>query len=370
MIGERGLLAAIAAVTIGVIVYVIAHRDEPAPTPAPPPPITRVAPAPAPAAAPAPAPTPASPTVPTESIPCAVMVDGHDTLELVADGGSAVVCWPNGACADDRLEPTSRPTKTAPDAARIDGDRICTGTRCDALGPRLRAAANGGAVSSTIDHAIVVVGTQLWNRTADRRMPQPRPASRPGSDGDVQRIEILGTRVLVVRMWDPGIIPPDGWWPSRGTIVDASGAVTAHVYVAHEQTEPAVVDLGGDRFIVTDGSGGFALVVQGTPTWFGDLAAWDASPASGDRGGDRAVPWGQHVPVAMVALDGEPASPTTTFDGAPNGRSQSSHVAYKWCDWAACHVGRIDINIHTDVRGRETQSLYRASDHELPACRH
>jgi hypothetical protein len=302
------------------------------------------------------------------------MIDGRDTLELVADGDGADVCWPNGTCVDDHLGTTTRPTpKPAVAQAHLDGDRICTGTRCDTLGTHLRAAARVGTIAATVDHGIVVVETggdvQLWNRAADRRIPLPRPASAPGTDGPVTSAEILGTRVLVVRAWDPNIIPPDGWWPSRATIVDSSGAVTSHVFV--EPDEPgAVTDLGGDRFIVVNGSGGFTLVVHGTPTWFGDLAAWDASPGGDTHGGDHAVWWGQHVPVSVVALDGEAPADTSTIDGTPNGKVETARIGYKWCDDAGCHVGRIDINIHTDRRGRETQSLYRSRDRELPACKH
>jgi hypothetical protein len=173
--------------------------------------------------------------------------------------------------------------------------------------------------------------------------------------------------VLVVREWDPNITPPDGSWPLRGAIVDASGDVTSHVFIASDATL-AITDLGGDRFIITDGSGGFALVVNGAPTWYGDLAAWDASAAGREPGGDRAVWWGQHVPVAFVALDRDPPVDSNQIDGTPDGTVELAHAAYKWCDYAACHVGRIDISIHTDRRGRETQSLTRASDHELPAC--
>ena len=374
MVGERALLASIAAVTLVAVVFIIESRDrDPAP-----PPVEPECPAPAApvvkATPKAPAPTPSAPSVPTEPVPCAVMVDGHDTLELVADGESADVCWQNGACVDDHLGATTRPTpKPAVERAHLDGGRICTGTRCDTLGTHLRAAVRAGTIMATVDHGIVVVETgevELWNRAADRRIPLPRPGSAPGTDGAVGGVEILGTRVLLVRAWDPNIIPPDGWWPSRGTIVDASGAVTGRVFVDPDPPESVVTDLGGDRFIVVNGSGGFTLIAHGTPTWFGDLAAWDASPAGEARGSDRAVWWGQHVPVTAVALDGEAPADTSTIDGTPNGKVEIARVAYKWCDYAACHVGRFDVDIHTDRRGHESQSLYRSSDHELPACTH
>lgn len=329
------------------------------------------------------------PTVPTTEVPCISFTYGEpsytDDTELLTDGSEPVLCWHNGACRDESgvtSRPAARPTTT--EATQVEADRVCTGTQCDALGTRVRAALKGVDPSdrhATTDHALIVIGSadkaQIWTRTNDQRLALPKPHRGSwDTEGDVIAVEILGKHVLVSRYWSPTEPPPPPWAPARGTLLDAHGRVTGKIATAASHRAPgtSIVDLGDDQFVVFNGAGGFSLVVDGKPTWFGDLSEWRGVSAAGARGGDPALATieGQEVPIQAVALDAEPEYEQTTLDGSPAGKASIKTLGYKWCNLGSndgCHVGRLQIVFHVGLRGDKEQSVRRLNDDFFPVCR-
>jgi hypothetical protein len=389
-----GIVIAAVALPLGLVLWL---RDPPPPSS--PPPVARaprVAPVVLPAAPAAPVvpavPPPAPrPTASTVEVPCVSFAYDKtssyltDDTELLSDGQSLVLCRSSGACSDESgviSRPAARPATAV--AAQVEADRVCTGTRCDALGPRVRAALKAGAPGdrhATTDHRLIVIGSadkaQIWTRTSDQRLAFPKPHHGGwDNEGDVLAAEVLGDHVLVSRAWYPEEPPPPPWAPARGILLDAHGAVTGKIATAASHRAPgsSIVDLGDDQFVVFNGAGGFSLVVHGKPTWFGDLSEWRGAPASGTRGGDPALARieGQEVPIQAIALEAEPAYEATALDGRPTGRTRIKSFGYKWCDIghdAGCHVGRIQIVFHVGLRGDEDQALRRLDDHVFPACK-
>jgi hypothetical protein len=146
------------------------------------------------------------PAIPSVILPC---VD--ETTELVADGEKAVMCW-GERCLADPADPSSGVPRPPPAPAAspgpgivVEARRVCTGARCDRLGPRLRAAvadAAPGQLSATRDHAAIVIGgpgesSAMWNRRADRRIDLE--ALRKPDEGEVVSVDVLGNRVIVAR---------------------------------------------------------------------------------------------------------------------------------------------------------------------------
>jgi hypothetical protein len=384
-----GLLIASVAMPIGLVLWL---RDPPSSSS---PPLVASAPRapavppPAPEVAPAVSPPAPRPIAPTAEVPCVSFTYGEpsysDDTELLTNGSDLVLCWRNGACRDESgvtSRPAARPATT--EATQVEADRVCTGARCDALGPRVRAALKDVDPSdrhATTDHGLIVIGSAdkalIWTRTNDRRLTMPKP-HRGGWDneGDVIAVEILGNHVLVSRWWVPEEPPPPPWAPARGTLLDAHGTVTGRIATSASHRAPgtSIVDLGDDQFVVFNGAGGFSLVVHGKPTWFGDLAEWRGVSAAGARGGDPALARieGQEVPIQALALDAEPEFEQTALDGSPSGRSRITTLGYKWCNLGSnggCHVGRLEIVFHVGLRGDEDQSLRRLSDDFFPVCK-
>jgi hypothetical protein len=225
---------------------------------------------------------------------------------------------------------------------------------------------------------------QLWSRAGDRRIALPAPRRRGvDHEGDIVAVEVLGSRVLVSRVWSPDLAPPPPWLPARGTIVDAHGTVTAVVATAAtgHAGGTSIVDLGDDELVVLDGAGGFSLVVRGAPVAYGDLSEWhastaDAAPArssSSDRAPALSMAKTSELRVQAVALDPGPSATgtTTAIDGTPTGSFHTKRFGYKWCDAgeaAGCHVGQIEIVFHIDAHGRRSPWLRQRNDQTLPAC--
>src|SRR3954470_3185148 len=123
----------------------------------------RPEPPPAGIASSAPAQPDEPPAIPTVSLPC---VDGRTELRIGRDGEDRpvpVLCWGDHCIGGDRK---AVPTPPAPAAeseptAVVGLEQVCTGARCDPLGPRLRAVlAKAGPDdhrSATGDHAAIAL---------------------------------------------------------------------------------------------------------------------------------------------------------------------------------------------------------------------
>jgi hypothetical protein len=393
MLTERARLGSVLMVAVALPVGLVLWLHDPEGPPARPPPVAspplvasavRAAPV-------APAPV-ARPALPTIAVPCvSYPYDQHasyqsDDTELLTTGKDLILCWHNGGCRDESGE-VDRPAThaTTSVATRVEPERVCTEARCDALGPRVRAAIKGvdpSDLHATTGHALIVIGSgddaQIWTRVRDRRLSIPKPHKGGwDNEGDVLAVKLLGDHVLISRSWNADVQPPPPWAPARGTILDAQGIATATIATAASRAAPgtSIVDLGDDQFVVFNGAGGFSLVVHGKATWFGDLIEWRAVRASGTRTEDPALAMleGQMLPIQAVALDADPEYEDTALDGSAAGRQRVKTFGYKWCvswkDDGGCHVGRIEIGFHVGLRGDETQWLRRLDDHVFPACK-
>lgn len=314
--------------------------------------------------------------------------DQRVDTELFTTGADLVVCWRSGACRalSNELEseevdhPAARWTTTV--ATRVEPERVCTEDRCDALGPRLRAAIRGvdpADLHAAAGHALVVIGSdddaEIWTRTRDRRLAIPKPhAGGWDAEGHVLAVDLLGDHVLISRSWNAETAPPPPWAPARGTILDARGSPTGTIATAASSREhgTSILDLGDDQFVVFNGAGGFSVVVHGKPRWFGDLAEWRAARASRGTPSDPALGRleGQEVPIQAVALDVEPEGEDRAIDGTLLGKARLKTIAYQWCrSWIGCQVGRIEIGFNVGLDGNETQWLRRLDNHVFPTCK-
>jgi hypothetical protein len=114
--------------------------------------------------------------------------------------------------------------------------------------------------------------------------------------------------------------------------------------------------------------------VRGAPVAFGDLAGWEATPASGVPAGDPMLRslHAQEVPVHAVALPVEPGGEISDITGRPDGSFRAQGFAYEWCspvDAAGCHLGEIHIVSRTGRRGEKSYWVRRAAESLFPVCR-
>ena len=328
-------------------------------------------PAPANAATEKPAvekPAPARPQPPTRSVACLV-----PDVTLVADDQNVVVCYPSGICSDESGARTERPAPPAATALHVEANRVCTGTTCDPLGPKLQRAvldADGDALIASPDHALVMVGDAVWNRVRDRVLTPPAAKTKGWEhEGDVLGSVLLGTHVLVAREWWPDEVPPPPWMPARGTILDANGRAVASIAIGHD-LEASTFSLGHDAFLVFDGAGGFSLVVAGEPTWFGNLVSWTAQRAHDRVTEDPALSTvGFEAQVNAVVLAGDPEFEVATIEGEPTARESIERVAAEWCDEGGCHIAHLEISFATEIHGgKKTQYIRRSADNVFPQC--
>ena len=178
----------------------------------------------------------------------------------------------------DKLLPTT------PVAIVKDG-KVCTGDRCDELGPKLRAAIAADTetpVHATSDREAIVVGNEAWSRKRDAPLVLPPPRS---FEGDVVTIHVLGNRLAVGRSCNE-------YCAELGTIVDSRGRLVARGFVFGNPIAsiPDPIDLAGDRFLIFSGFGDVTLIDKGKPV---------ASTHVGAEGGNAgAAP----VPARVLAL--------------------------------------------------------------------
>jgi hypothetical protein len=294
-------------------------------------------------------------------------------VTLFAAEQSVVVCWANGVCGDEDGAHTERPTPPAPAALRVEATRVCTGDKCDPLGSKLQLAvadADGDALNASPDHALVMVGDAVWNRSRDRVITPPTAKTRGWDhEGDVLGSELLGTHLLVAREWWPDQVPPPPWMPARATILDVNGKSVATIAIGHD-VEASTLSLGHDAFLVFDGEGGFSLVVAGEPTWFGNLVNWSATRAGSRVTTDPALSTvGFEAQVNAVVLAGEPEFEVTTIEGEPTARESIERVGAEWCDEGGCHLAHLEIAFQTAIHGgKKSQYVSRTADNVFPQC--
>ncbi len=147
-----------------------------------------------------------APAIPVLTQPC---ID--DTTELLADGDRPLLCWGEHCLADpgDLTSTVPRPPSAAePVDAVVEGGRVCTGSRCDRVGPRLGAAMAGmtdPTVAATRDHAVIVLAAEAsdespqfeaWNRAADRKIDLGSPDD---DEGEIAKVTVLGDLLIVTR---------------------------------------------------------------------------------------------------------------------------------------------------------------------------
>jgi hypothetical protein len=137
------------------------------------------------------------------SVPCIT-----DTTELLAEGDRPVLCWGERCLADpgDLASTVPRPPSAAePVDTVVEEGRVCTGTRCDRVGPRLGAAVDGMTVAATRDHAVIVLAAEAydasphfeaWNRAADRQIDL---GSAGDDEGEIAKVTVIGDLLIVTR---------------------------------------------------------------------------------------------------------------------------------------------------------------------------
>lgn len=282
---------------------------------------------------PAPAAKPGEPpAAPTVTLPC---VD--ESTELLVADHLPVVCWGERCLAyrDDTTTSVPRPELPEPEPeAIVDAQRVCTGARCDQLGPKLRARIAGsppGARSATRDHAAIVVDGpthfEVWNRAADR----PVSLGKPGpDDGELDRIDVIGDHLMVARSCNE-------YCSDGAFVIDARGRHHGSGFAlaprwSGPQTNVVAVDT--DLFVVFGGFGEIAMISHGR-----SVATADFLPESTRKP--------IQVAVHAVALDHET-------------------VAAEWCTPKMCHLTRIFLGGTDPDSERSYIDLSEATP--LPSC--
>jgi hypothetical protein len=285
------------------------------------------------------------PPIPTVSLPC---VDDRTELRIGRDGEDhavPVLCWGDHCIGADRRAVPAPPAPVAESepTAVVGLEQVCTGARCDPLGPRLRAvlakADPDDHRSATGDHAAIAIrregGTvEVWNRASDRRIELGTSpiADDENAEPDTtpESIDVLGNYLLV--SWDC-----HEWCNSEATVIDARGQPTGadplEIRPARgvSRLGTSIFAAGDDRFLVF-GLFGEVSVIAG-----GDVIARSSlvSPAAGAIEFDaHAIPDGDGN---MVAL---------------------------WCHGETCQVNHISIRLE---RGRGWQ-LELEDYLALPRC--
>src|SRR4051812_14998605 len=209
----------------------------------------------------------ASPAIPTRAVPC---FDDERT-QLVADGDRALICWGERCLADldDPAAAVARPAAVIQPPATvieavIDAERVCSGARCDRLGPRLRAAMagrSGSRFTATRDHAAIVIGDRdgrfaVWNCAADRPVDLGAPTE---DEGEVVGVEVIGDFLLVGRSCNEYCSAITEIIDSRGRPRYGGFGWVAR-WGAHD---PGGVAVGVGHFVVVGVFGGVTLIARG-----------------------------------------------------------------------------------------------------------
>lgn len=265
-----------------------------------------------------------------------------DATELVADGGRALLCW-GERCVPDLDDPAAtvaRPAlATRPPETVVGAERVCSGARCDRLGPRLRAAvadAAGRRLSATRDHAAIVIGERggpfaVWNRAADREVDLPPPAE---DEGVVVGVDVIGDFLIVARSCEE-------FCSALARIVDSRGRGRRDRFAAMPdwgESDAGIVALDAEHFLVFGRFGEIALIARDRV-----IASADLLPAQARQP--------HPAKVQVVRLD------------------ERTLVA-AWCSGSehheVCHVTRIAVEVGGDGARPE---ITLDSDQALPSCR-
>jgi hypothetical protein len=275
------------------------------------------------------------PTVPTATVPCF-----DDRTELLADGGQPVLCWGEN-CLSDLDDPAAIVPRPAPQArsreAVVSADQVCSGKRCDRLGPRLREAVAGvdpSELSATRDHAIVVVrGDKGYVEAYNRATDSPIELGLPRRDeGEVESMDVLGDKLIVARSCNE-------FCSAIARIVDTTGAAS------------------GDSFSLMPSSerGGLVELDRDHAVAFG-------------RFGELTLIAGGRVAASASLLPERARQPQEAVAQAV--RIDDRTLVAAWCTAGrrgrACHVTRIQVEDPEDGNGGQTLTL--DSDHVLPRC--
>jgi hypothetical protein len=283
----------------------------------------------------------AAPAIPTRTVPCF----DDDQIQLVADGGRALLCW-GERCLPDLDDPAATVARPAP-ANRppetvVGAEQVCSGARCDRLGPRLRAAvadAAGRRLSATRDHAAIVIGDRfgpfaVWNRAGDRQVGLGSPAK---GEGQVVNVDVIGDFLLVARSCEE-------FCSAIARIVDPRGRGRRDRFASMpDWGEPGsgIVALDADHFLV------FGLFGEIT------LIARDRVVATAELLPDHARQ--PHQANAQVV------------------RLDERTLVAAWCSGSehneSCHVTRIAVgSVDLGARGEQPE-IELESDRPLPLCR-
>jgi hypothetical protein len=217
----------------------------------------------------------------------------------------------------------------------VDGERVCSGARCDRLGPRLRAAvagSSGSRLSATRDHAAIVIGDRegpfaVWNRAADRPVDLGSPAE---DEGEVEGVEVIGDFLIVGRSCNEYCSAISRIIDSRGRLHDGEFSWMAHWGAA----DLDIAAMDADHFVVFGLFGEIALIAR-----------------------DRVI--------ASASL--EPERGLRPLESAPQVvRLDARTLAVAWCAGGGCHRTRISLEVGADG-GRPEIRL--DSDQPLPHCK-
>jgi hypothetical protein len=299
---------------------------------------------------------PADPAeIPTVRQPC---VDDRTELRIAASqtasqtgASEPVLCW-GDRCLSNRDEPVAPPGAAAvisAPAAVVGPDQVCTGTRCDSLGPRLRAALAkldpDRRVSATRDHAAIVVrhefAFEAWNRALDRRIDvgaAPDPDWISGlHDTEPESIDVLGDLLLVSWSCHEYCSATAEIRDARGRAMPGPDLAIEPLSVRENRRGDSIVAVGDDRFLVLGLFGEVAMVAHGR------VVAQDTLLRP-DRPRDISL-----IQAQVVPGDAGPASST---------------VEVLWCAGRRCEV----TNIAGQRDNPQRWSLRFDRDFTLPLC--
>ena len=273
--------------------------------------------------------------IPSVTRPCITA-----TTELLADGDRPVLCWGERCLADpgDLTSTVPRPpSATEPVDAVVNAGRVCTGTRCDRVGPRLGAAIAGmtdPTVAATRDHAAIVLAAaasdesphvEAWNRAADR----PIDLGSPGDDEDeIERVTVLGDLLIITRSCSSRGCSP------ISRIIDARGRRRG------DAAEPELP--------------------------FGREQATQATSVALDA--EHRVARGAFDEVVMI--DHGRVTATASLSDDRTARIDDRTFAVLWCSGvdpdAACHLMQRQVEEHE--HGSSSAEITTVDDHLVPKC--
>jgi hypothetical protein len=258
-----------------------------------------------------------------------------------------LLCWGDDCVWDG--EPVRRPTLRAPKLELQVGDKlfgttpvaivqdgqVCTDGRCDAIGPKLRAAIDaleGETVRATADREAVVIRSEVWSRSKDAKLALP--AARR-DEGEIETIHVIGNRLAIGRGCNE-------YCPEIGRVVDSRGrAVSSDTFVFGNpigtSSIPDPIDLAGDRFLLFSGFGDVALISKGKSV---------ANTHVGVEGGIRGP-----VPARVLALP-----------------LNAERVALEVCTPVGCQLALLSVSEWSEGRGRSSTHLEYYVVRQLPRC--